>query len=294
VSATCRTRPRGFAPWKPQPAGLEMVRSVSQVLNEYHAHLPLTLRQVFYRLVVKGTVEKTERGYKRLCELMNRARRAEMIPMDAIRNDGTTVRMAHDFESEKEVRTYLHEFVRSARMDLQRGQPERLELWCEAAGMVPQLQRVAQPYGIPVISSGGFDSLTAKHDMAERYSCQGRTRVLHIGDFDPSGVHIYLSLAEDIKAFTGNGLVEFERLAVLPEHINSYHLPTAPPKRTDRRSFADNRTVQAEAFDPGTLAQLVETAVLRYLDLEAYDAACEHQKEVRNRLTLEMGSERTC
>ncbi len=162
--------------------------------------------------------------------------------------------------------------------------------------MVPQLERVAHRYGVPVISSGGFDSLTAKHDMAERYAGIGETLVLHLGDYDPSGVHIFSSLAEDVEAFvcgmTGGELsfmsdagVEFERLAVLPEHIKQYGLPTAPPKATDRRSFGDTRTVQAEAFDPATLAQIVDDAITSRLNMELYAKALEFQKAVRKNLT---------
>jgi hypothetical protein len=267
-----------------------MVAAVQAVLEEYHDYLPMTLRQIFYRLVTQGAVEKTERGYSQLCEHMNRARRAGFIPMESIRDDGTTVRMAHDFDTEQEVRSYLHEIAGHARMDLQRGQDRRLEIWCEAAGMVPQLERVAHPFGVPIISSGGFDSLTAKHDMARRYAEQGNTLVLHIGDYDPSGVHIFSSLAEDITAFL-EGLdvsVPFARLAVLPEQIELYQLPTAIPKKTDKRSFNDNRTVQAEAFDPVTLAQLVKYAIIQHLDMQAYFDACQWRDGVQERLASEV------
>ena len=32
--------------------------------------------------------------------------------------------------------------------------------------MVPQLVRVAEDYGLPVLSSGGFESVTEKHRFA--------------------------------------------------------------------------------------------------------------------------------
>lgn len=277
------TRPRGFTPWRPARKSLELVSAAHDVLDEYADLLPLTLRQVFYRLVAQGAIDKTERGYARLCEVMNRARRAEMVPMDAIRDDGTTIRTAHDFDDEAEANDYLHHLAANARMDLQRGQSERLEVWCEAAGMVPQLQRVAHPYGVPVISSGGFDSLTAKYETASRYDAQGATTVLHLGDYDPSGVHIFKSLAEDIQAFTFAPVV-FIRLAVRPEQIEQYGLPTAPPKKSDNRAFNDTRTVQAEAFDPAQLASLVRYAIEARMDMGAYSDALEWQAGVRERL----------
>lgn len=65
---TKRTRPRGFAAWNPRPETLALVQAVAAVLAEYAAHLPLTCRQIFYRLVATRGFDKTELAYSRLCE----------------------------------------------------------------------------------------------------------------------------------------------------------------------------------------------------------------------------------
>ena len=83
-----KTRPRGFVDWKPQAATLALLDQVRGVLDEYADYLPLTVRQVFYRLVGAHGYDKTERAYERLGEALNRARRAELIDMDAIRDGG--------------------------------------------------------------------------------------------------------------------------------------------------------------------------------------------------------------
>ncbi|MFJ8856553.1 hypothetical protein [Streptomyces sp. NPDC102437] len=54
------------------------------------------------------------------------------------------------------------------RADRQAGQPVRLELWCETAGMVPQLARLGSGFGIACFSGGGFDGLVGKHNAAQR------------------------------------------------------------------------------------------------------------------------------
>lgn len=71
-----KTRPRGFAPWKPHVKTQILLDQVQEVLVEYQDFLPLTVRQAFYRLVGAHHYEKTESGYSRLCECINRARRA--------------------------------------------------------------------------------------------------------------------------------------------------------------------------------------------------------------------------
>src|SRR5215468_2401462 len=71
-----RTRVRGFAPWSPEKATLALLDQVKEVLDEYVDHLPLTIRQIFYRLVGKHAYEKSDLAYQRLIEHLNRARRA--------------------------------------------------------------------------------------------------------------------------------------------------------------------------------------------------------------------------
>ena len=46
-----RKRPRGYAPWRPQAKTRLLLDQVAAILDEYADHLPLTVRQVFYRLV---------------------------------------------------------------------------------------------------------------------------------------------------------------------------------------------------------------------------------------------------
>ena len=53
--------------------------------------------------------------------------------------------------------------------------------------MLPQITRLAAPFGIVAYAAGGFDSSTAKHDLAELLSEWRVAEVLHIGDHAPSG-----------------------------------------------------------------------------------------------------------
>lgn len=275
-------RPRGFIEWRPQPKTMALIMQVRAVLDEYQDHLPMTLRQVFYRLVGAHGYAKTERDYDRLLEAMNRARRAGLIKFSAIRDDGFH---SNQWLGWKSIEAAKHSIIRDAkeyRIDRQRGQPVKLAACCEAAGMAPQLERVCAPYSIPVYSSGGFDSLTVKHDMAQSFSEISPVRILHIGDHDPSGVHIFGSLDEDVRAFTAEfgGEVEFIRLAVTPDHIARYDLPTAPPKETDRRNFA-GETVQAEALPPDVLASILRDAIDTHLDMDVYRQAVETESTER-------------
>lgn len=280
-------RARGLAPWQPRAKSLVLLRQVDAVLDEYREHLPLTIRQIFYRLVGAHGYGKTETAYDRLGEMLNRARRAGFVRLDAIRDDGVDMRAPTAWNDADHLVAAIRNTIADFRLDRQHGQPRRLLFAVEAAGMLPQIERIAGSYGIPVQSSGGFDSLTAKYGLAEFLGGSPAAEVLHIGDHDPSGVHVFSSLAEDVHAICGDSGyavdVRFTRLAVTPEQIAMLGLPTAPPKATDKRSFDGEDTVQAEAIPPDVLAEIVRQAIDDRIDETAWQqvrAAEEQAKAV--------------
>jgi len=170
--AAKRTRPRGFAPWNPRAETLALVRNVQAVLAEYREHLPLTCRQIFYRLVATQGFDKTERAYSRLCETIGRARRARLIAFTEIRDDGSARYESQSWHNEQHFLDDVRHDAQRFRLDRQQGQQTRLWVMCEAGGMAPMLARVANPRGLAVLTSGGFDSLTAKHELAQELAAE--------------------------------------------------------------------------------------------------------------------------
>ncbi|MDO8862310.1 hypothetical protein Q6D67_11410 [Haliea sp. E1-2-M8] len=262
------------------------MEQINAILWQYRNVLPLTIRQIFYRLVVEYFYEKTERGYERLCETLNRARRARLLEMDVIRDDGFYLTSIPTYSNADEVIDVYLRHAGNLNVDRQAGQASRLIVWCEAQGMKPMLEGVTVNYGVPVASSGGFDSTTTKHNMANVFAAQMHTEVLHVGDYDPSGVHMFSSLQEDVQAFIDDlsGDVTFTRLAVTPDQRDQYDLPTAPPKKTDRRSFNDTSTVQCEALPPDVLLEIVEFAINLRIDPDIRSHTLKAEEELRRDL----------
>ena len=228
---------------------MQTLDNIGAVLTEYSAQVPLTIRQIFYRLVAKYLYEKTEKAYENLAELLSRAPRARWSHdgtslFDLIRDDGFVKRESVFFDDAADFFQSTTIWAEEFRLDRQAGQERRLVVWCEAAGMVPQLALVADPFGIPTYSSGGFDSLTDKRNIPNEWAELGvPITVLHIGDQDPSGVSMMLALAEDLIAFGGSVVdIEIVRIAILPEQ--AAHLKSAPPKTTDKRRY-DQMLVRA-------------------------------------------------
>ena len=71
------------------------------------------------------------------------------------------------------------------------------------------------------------------------------------------------------------------------DHVEEFDLPTAPPKKTDRRSFAGD-TVQAEAIPPDELAKIVRSAIVARLDRDVLAAVLEVEHEERSRLVKQV------
>lgn len=309
------SRPRGYADWKPKPETLEVLADVQSVLREYEAHLPLTARQIFYRLVGQYGYDKTERAYSRLCEYLVRARRAQMISFSAIRDDGTSHQGGGGYDGPGDFWESVEASARYYTRDKLTDQPRHVELWCEAAGMVPQLARVAAPYSVPVYSTGGFSSVTVTYEIANRAFHRDKpTEFLHVGDFDPSGESIFEAMSRDAQAFLLNRLAwehdglfpdgrlpigqELEpgmpnllatRVALTGEQVDEYGLPTAPPKASDTRSATwIGETCQLEALPPDDLAALVRDAIEGVLDLGVLERVRDEQAEERETIEADV------
>lgn len=269
-----RHRPRGYAPWKPQARTRALLDDVKRVLDAYRKYLPLTLRQIFYVLVGAEKLEKTEHAYARLCEHLNRARRARLIRFDVIRDDGVSVveRITYDGIADFEDETARR--ANDYRRNLQAGQPYAIELWCEAGGMIYQLDDVAARYSVPVYSAGGFVGMSITKELANKaLSRDVPTVALHVGDYDPSGVSIFEAMMQDAAAFVREDrtIQTLElipvRVALTGKQVDRHHLPIAPPKPSDSRSKSwSGGTCQAEALPPNLLAMYVEVAIRRWMD----------------------------
>jgi hypothetical protein len=297
--------------WAPTAAVAEIVRQVRQILVEYSGYGPMTVRQIFYRLVGQYDYPKDERAYKRLGEALVKARRAQLIPFHSIRDDGTIVHGAGGDNGRSEVWDYLQSIVGQPqsylRLDRNTGQPHHIELWCEAAGMAPMLSQMVRYRDVSVYSTGGFSSVTVTYEIAQRVISRDKpTYFLHVGDFDPSGESIFTSMSQDVGAFVigefggtwnaNTGEVSSlnddkeclfipQRVALTEAQVEEYDLPTAPAKQSDSRSANwYGETTQAEAMPPTLLEEVVKGAIDDLTDQDALDDLREREREDKERL----------
>jgi hypothetical protein len=262
------TRPRGYAPWSHEAGGRydRILGAAREVFEEYADVRPLTVRQVYYRLVARPNpvIGKTQQDYWAVAQTLVDARRGQLIPFEWLRDDtNLSLEPEESFaDAGHFIRTYTPnpDYFYKRLLDTQ---PYYMEVVCEAAGMAGQLATVAHEYGIRVTGSGGFDSVTAKKSLADRLieeydGRDGGCILFHLGDLDVSGGHIRNALLEDLEGFEAE--LEFVHVAVLPEHIAEYDLPTSPDKPNQ---------VQCEALEPRLLQRLLREAIDEHWDKTA-------------------------
>jgi hypothetical protein len=310
---------RGYTAYRPKADTLHWLRCAQAVISDYRSSWPLTVRQVFYRMVAAHDFPKREADYQRLVGIIAKARRASLvssdnaIPFEAIRDDRGTTRTPFGYEGADDFLDTLVDAAEGFTLMRSDGQPLAVELWCEAAGMVPIVEQLSRPFGLRVSSGGGYDSVTAKHKLAtravERWNeSELPTRVLHVGDFDPSGENLCDVLRDDVLMMVSQrcwadgrmrrDVFDVERVALTAQQVIDRNVITAPPKPSDARTarFArkyawvadelgtDDISAQLEALRPDELTALLREAIETHLDRDAYDELLDREREIRDDL----------
>jgi len=258
-----RGRAKGYAAWNPHKRTRVIMAQVKEILAEYRAELPLTARQIFYRLVGKYGYPKTEGAYESLTNHLVRARRSRMVPFDSIRDDGASVMKGKFYSGEEDFYRYINDQAKGYERDKLARQNRNIRVYVESAGMMPQLERVTRLYSVPVYSCSGFDSLTAKFDLAEdvakAQTYRGRqTVILHLGDMDPSGETIFDAISEDVYAFLEvdiqhkrpEDIAIFKRVALTERLVELYDLPTDPVGQLAHGGGSGHPSFCVPAFSP--------------------------------------------
>src|SRR4051794_34898742 len=161
-----------------------LLRRAAAIVNNYDT--PVTLRQLFYRLVAAEELPNTTNAYKNLSKHTAAARRGGTFP--ALIDRGRTIHRYTSFDGAAAARQWLLSIYRRDRME---GQSVSLYLGVEKAGIVEQLQTWFGALGVPVLALGGYGSQTYVDDVSADVRAAGRPAVLlYAGDHDASGEDI--------------------------------------------------------------------------------------------------------
>ena len=112
----------------------------------------------------------------------------------------------------------------------------QVQVWLEKDALSGVLGAVTDRFDVPLMVSRGYSSVTFLHEAAETLTAYGRPAfVYHLGDHDPSGVDAARAIEQELRDTCVGLDIDFVRLAVLPEQIETMGLPSRPTKASDLR-----------------------------------------------------------
>jgi hypothetical protein len=247
---------------------------------------PMTVRQVFYQATVRGIVEKAESGYSKVQTDLTLLRRAGELPYNWLADNTRWQRKPRTFGSVAEA---LRDTARFYRKSLWADADCYVEVWLEKDALAGVIYPVTSMFDVPLMVARGYASLSFLYSAAEYINdLDVPTYIYHLGDFDPSGVNAGEKIEETLREMAPNAEINFERIAVTPEQIAEWDLPTRPTKPADTRSKSFGEiSVELDAIDPNRLREIVREAIEAHLPAEQFEvlkAAEESEREIISRL----------
>lgn len=258
------------------------------IVEELRADHPQTLRGLFYRLVSRGVIAKTEQEYRgTVSRLLVDLRRAGVVPYGWVADQTRMMRRPLTFSSVEEALRRTAETYRRALWDDALTVPE---IWCEKDALTGLLLQETRVWDVPLMPCRGYSSLTFLHAAAEEISARHdngqRTAIYYFGDHDPSGVDIdryiveaigkslcslndWLEMDDEEAEAAFHEMADFERVAVTPGQISQMNLPTRPTKRNKHdyraRNFQGN-SVEVDAIQARVLRTLARSCIEQHVD----------------------------
>lgn len=269
MAATGVYRPRSVKKRRTRQELNEILQASQRIISGENGRV--TIRHLYYRLVSEGLLEKTEREYKNLGDHLMKWRRSGEIPWSAFADNTRWYRGDVGFSN---VDAALISTRDAYRRNLWATQRVFVEIWTEKDAIASILVEEANTFGVQVFPLRGFSSGTALYNAADHFKEQQAAGkevfVYYFGDHDPSGVEIDKSTIKNLKNDHGVE-INFERVAVLPEHIDQYNLLTRPSKKSDSRSINfEGESVEIDAMPMAIIREMVSECITAHINLHEW------------------------
>lgn len=264
-------------------ASRDMLARCNAILNEYQAQgLRLTLRQLFYQLVVRGIILNTDRSYKNLGNLISNGRLAGVLDWDAIEDRLRQPIIPLEFADTDEL---IEAAISSYRLPRRAEQDVYVELWVEKDALAGVLRPIANAHHIPMMVNRGNSSQSAMYESMQRFVAAERTGkrcvLFYLGDHDPSGDDMLRDIRDRLEMLRAN--VEVEKLAINEDQIAQYNPPPNRVKLTDSRAakFIANYGTdcyEVDALPPNVLTQIINDALAGVTQQDRIDPHLEQEE----------------
>ena len=172
-------------------------------------------------------------------------------------------------------------------------QPYRVVMIGEKSSLADVLGPAARNYGADLYLPTGEMSDTLVYRIARSAAADRRPLVvLYFADCDPAGWQMPISVGRKLQAFPellGGFEFELHRVALTPDQVREYGLPSTPLKDTERRGDAWRRETGVEQTEIDALASL-RPDLLRQIARGAIAPFYDHELDRRWRAPASSGS----
>jgi hypothetical protein len=244
------------------------------------AEFPMTVRQLFYRLVSAEQVLNTRGDYQKVSRMMTTARADGRCKYEWIVDRSRPEYTVGAFDDPGQ---FIEAMQSIYRKDYWKLQPKYVEIWTEKDAIVGSIQATTNELGVTVRVTRGFSSTTKVHEVAEHFASVGKPiTVFYLGDHDPSGRLIEADMQARVHEH-GSGAFTMRRLAIHAGDIRKFKLPPLRVKPSDSRADAfvkrySDKCVELDALPPRELRQRIQDAVEDLQDREIWDRAVAVEK----------------
>lgn len=288
-----------------------MLDAVLTVIEERHKFWPLSDRQIHYVLLNDPPLRNDSRpdshyandraSYGDLCDLLTRARLSDLIAWEAMADETRPTTQWRCFANAQDfIRQELAGLFGGFARDLQRSQPNHIEIVAEKLTVRNIVDRVAMRYNLPVTIGRGYCSIMPRYEIASRFRSSGKEKlvVLMLSDFDPDGEAIAESFARSMRDdFSIEALVPV-KVALTAAQVQSLGLRSAMEAKRSSRQYDKfirqhgAQVFELEAVPPDELERMLSVAIDSVLDGALWDR--EARAERQDAAWLEKAGQRAC
>ena len=252
----------------------QLEEQIRAVLVQDH---PQSVRHLFYRMTdprLPAPVQKCEKGYRDVQRRVVEMRRSGVIPYGWI-TDAT--RQGYFVDTFRDAGEFLRQVHGLYRADLWRDARSYCEVWVESRSIAGVIRKDCAELAVALYPAGGFTSISLAYESAELINVEHDGRevvILYVGDHDPAGVLIDVALERELRRHLDPEVdLRFERIAITPEQIERYDLPTKPRKPGEMRAPEIKATVEAEAMPAALLRAVLRDRIESLLPPGALELA---------------------
>lgn len=260
---------------------------------------PITLRQLYYRLVALG-MTNDHPHYKKVINAMRDSRWKNDVNFEAFidrerslfgETEAEPVILTESVENGKvQIKAWMGDY----HLNRWENQPDYVEVWIEKKALQGVFERPCKKFDVGLAPCKGYPSLTFLYEASLRFNSaidrEQNPKILYFGDFDPSGEDIPRSVAENLSRMGVE--VEVKRIALNQQQITEMVLPSVPAKLKDTRTrnWGGVGVVELDAVEPNTLTQIVADALREHFDTRLYDVLKQRENIERKQYQKELKS----